>query len=268
MSFKRLYYLLSILLIATFTTCRTAMQPPSLKQPEIKISYPVSHIELPTVNFQFYMPKISLANIEEPLPYIDITENFCSHDINHVASKDPKLFANGDRLVIDLLQLRKYDYSFPLPGAKLISPYAGKRKHHSGIDLKTCANDTIRAVFDGIVRMAKAYAAYGNVIVIRHFNGLETVYSHNSNHLIKQGDRVKAGQPIALVGRTGRATTDHLHFETRVNGQHFNPELLFDINTQQLQEKSLYCIHTNNHIKVSAVDPFPYQLYIPLNASN
>lgn len=77
------------------------------------------------------------------------------------------------------------DYAFPLPGAKVISPYAGRRRHHSGVDLKTCANDTIVAAFDGIVRMAKPYAAYGNVVVIRHYNGLETVYSHNSKIWLK-----------------------------------------------------------------------------------
>lgn len=128
---------------------------------------------------------------------------------------------------------------FPLPGAKVISPYAGRRKHHSGVDLKTCANDTIISAFDGIVRLAKPYYAYGNVIVVRHYNGLETVYSHNSKNLVKPGDYVKAGQPIALTGRTGRATTEHLHFEVRVNGQHFNPNLVFDLQERKLNNQCL-----------------------------
>lgn len=97
-----------------------------------------------------------------------------------------------------------------MPGGKVISGY-GTRGGHSGDDIKTCARDTIRAAFDGVVRMAKPYGAYGNVIVIRHPNGLETVYSHNVKNLVKSGDVVKAGMAIGLTGRTGRATTEHLH---------------------------------------------------------
>lgn len=262
MRLNRLYYLFYILLAVAFTTCHSVQTFTTQTLPETEIKYPVSTIDLPSASFQFHLPEACLATIEEaPLPVLDITENFCSRDKNHVASTDPKLFAEGDTLLIDLVMLQKNNYSFPLPGAKMISPYMGRRKNHSGVDLKTFANDTIRAAFDGIVRMAKGYAAYGNVIVVRHFNGLETVYSHNSKHLIKQGDRVTAGQPIALVGRTGRATTEHLHFEARINGQHFNPELLFDMASQSLQNKTLLCVKANNKIKVSTIDPTYYHLY-------
>jgi murein DD-endopeptidase MepM/ murein hydrolase activator NlpD len=190
-----------------------------------------------------------------PLPVVRITEEFLPRDINHVSSTDPELFAESDVLRIDLMRLQMGAYSFPLPGAKMISPYGGRRKTHTGADLKTYAGDTVRAVFDGIVRMAKSYSAYGNVIVIRHFNGLETVYSHNSRHLTTQGAHVKAGQPIALTGRTGRATTEHLHFETRINGRPFDPSLLFNWETQALQEKVLVCTKNKNRIDVSTINP-------------
>ena len=72
------------------------------------------------------------------------------------------------------------------------------------------------------------YHGYGNLIRIKHANGLETYYSHNSKNLVKVGDRVKAGDVIALTGRTGRATTEHLHFETRINGQHVNSSRFFN----------------------------------------
>lgn len=68
-----------------------------------------------------------------------------------------------------------------------------------GTDIKTKANDTIRCAFDGIVRMAKTYAAYGNVVVVRHDNGLESIYSHDRN-LVKSGDIVKAGDAVGLTG--------------------------------------------------------------------
>lgn len=122
------------------------------------------------------------------------------------------------------------DGCFPLPGAKVISHYHNNRggHRHTGVDLKTKPNDPIYAVFDGVVTMSKSYYGYGNCIIIRHDNGMETLYSHNSKNLVKEGERVKCGQQIALTGRTGRATTEHLHFELRKNGKPQNPTALLD----------------------------------------
>ena len=127
---------------------------------------------------------------------------------------------------------------FPLPGAKVISPY-GKRggRTHSGVDLKTKPNDQIYAAFEGEVIFSDVYHGYGNYIRIKHPNGLETCYSHNSKNLVKKGDHVRAGQVIALVGQTGRATTPHLHFEVRINGQTRNPANYFDLNKGTLKNK-------------------------------
>jgi len=216
--------------------------------------FPIHPIHLPLVGM--IVPHCP-TSIEEVCTKKDITLAFSYKDQNHVRSTDPKRFATGEVEIIDLPYFANEDYAFPLPGGKVISPYAGKRKNHTGIDLKTCPNDTIVAAFEGVVRMAKAYAAYGNVIVIRHYNGLETVYSHNSKNLVKPGDVVKAGSPLALVGRTGRATTEHLHFETRINGQHFNPELVFNFETCELRNKTLLCTQKSNRIEVSPVDPYP-----------
>ena len=129
-------------------------------------------------------------------------------------------------------------WAYPLPGAKVISPYGGKRRH-SGVDLKTVPNDEIHAAFDGVVLRSGPHYGYGNCIVIRHSNGLETLYSHQSRNLVKVGDKVKAGQVIGLTGRTGRATTEHLHFETHFKGRRFNPNLIFDHNSKQLQKSTI-----------------------------
>lgn len=145
-------------------------------------------------------------------PRKDITEAFTPRDKSQIAIKDPKLFDENNTEIIDLSLIPAGEYAFPLPNGNVISPYGGRRRHHSGVDIKTCANDTIVSAFDGIVRMAKPFAAYGNVIVVRHYNGLETIYSHNSKNLVKPGDRILAGQPIALTGRTGRATTGAFTF--------------------------------------------------------
>jgi len=120
-------------------------------------------------------------------------------------------------------------WAFPLPGAKVISPYGARGgRRHTGIDIKTKPNDPIVAAFDGEVVRSGRFSGYGNCVIIKHTNGFQTLYSHNSKNLVKVGDKVKAGQKIALTGRTGRATTEHLHFETIVNGSKINPTLVFD----------------------------------------
>lgn len=151
--------------------------------------------------------------------------NFTAMEVNHIRVNTPGLFNERKSFSIHLDSIKENEYCFPLPGGKVISAY-GARRGHSGTDIKTKANDTIRCAFDGIVRMAKTYAAYGNVVVVRHDNGLESIYSHNSRNLVKSGDIVKAGDAVGLTGRTGRATTEHLHLEFRIDGQHFNPNLI------------------------------------------
>ena len=151
---------------------------------------------------------------------------------------DADPFAKSDTYRLDLEKIEKERWAYPLPGAKVISPYGGKRRH-AGVDLKTRPNDEIVAAFDGVVTRSGPYFGYGNCIVIKHSWGLETLYSHQSKNLVKTGDKVKAGQVIGLTGRTGRATTEHLHFETSFRGHRFNPNLLFDHANRTLQQSTI-----------------------------
>ena len=185
---------------------------------------------------------------------VDLPEkpHFSSMEIFLIRVATPGLFTKDESVLLHLDTLSENEYAFPLPGAKVISPY-GTRRGHSGADLKTCAGDTIRAAFSGVVRMSKPYAAYGNVVVIRHSNGLETIYSHNVKNLVQSGDWVLAGQPVALTGRTGRATTEHLHFETRINGQHFNPDLIFNLKEGTLRKECVQCAKKGNGVTVKAI---------------
>ena len=106
-------------------------------------------------------------------------------------------------------------------------------RQHKGIDVKVYIGDTIRAAFSGKVRMVKYEAGgYGKYVVIRHGNGLETIYGHMSKHLVAEDEVVEAGQPIGLGGNTGRSTGSHLHFETRLCGVALNPALMFDFKNQ------------------------------------
>lgn len=138
------------------------------------------------------------------------------------------------------------EWAYPLPGSHVISPYGGKRRH-SGVDIKTRANDNILAAFSGIVTRSGPYFGYGNCIVIRHDNGLETLYSHQSHNLVKVGQAVKAGDIIGLTGRTGRATTEHLHFEVFFKGRRIDPALVFDHNSKSLRQHSL--VYSNGVVR-------------------
>ena len=168
---------------------------------------------------------------------VDLDRPLTAMERQHVGVATPGLFENTSVITIDLGRVG--DWSYPLPGAKVISPYGGKRRNHTGTDLKTRPKDKIRAVFDGVVRFSGKYSAYGNMVVVRHANGLETCYSHNARNLVKVGDRVKAGEAIATVGRTGRATTEHCHFEVRVNGVPFNSDYVFDHASHTLRNDKL-----------------------------
>ncbi len=109
------------------------------------------------------------------------------------------------------------------------------RRQHKGIDIKVYVGDTIRAAFSGKVRVVKYdRGGFGNYVVIRHSNGLETTYGHLSKQLVKENQVVKAGEPIGLGGNTGRSTGSHLHFETRLCGVALNPALMFDFRAQDV----------------------------------
>jgi len=108
-------------------------------------------------------------------------------------------------------------------------------RQHKGLDINANVGDTIRAAFDGKVRVVDNQpSGYGKVVVIRHTNGLETVYGHLSKHLTKRDAVVKAGDPIGLAGNTGRSFGAHLHFETRLLGEYIDPAKLFDFANQDV----------------------------------
>ncbi|MDR2083476.1 MAG: peptidoglycan DD-metalloendopeptidase family protein [Bacteroidales bacterium] len=126
---------------------------------------------------------------------------------------------------------------------KVGSPYCfrGKREHN-GVDLSLKIGDTIRATFDGVVRVAmtsKSTGGYGNLVVIRHTNGLETYYGHMSKILVDTAEYVKAGEVIGLGGSSGRSTGAHLHFETRYCGQSFDPQRIIDFESGTLKSDSI-----------------------------
>ncbi len=163
---------------------------------------------------------------EEEEPELDIyTEGWESESVNcYKGSNVP------GRQAIDVS-----NYAMPCPGY-ITSPYGYRprfRRMHKGVDLKVQIGDTIYAAFDGKVRLTKfERRGYGYYVIVRHENGLETVYGHLSRFLVRPDQYVKAGDPIALGGNTGRSTGPHLHFETRFMGYAINPMAIFDFGNQ------------------------------------
>ena len=144
------------------------------------------------------------------------------------------------------IDLRKFH--MPCDSRMVTSHYGYRRsfrRQHYGTDIKVFVGDTIRAAFSGKVRVVEDQGyrrGYGKYIVVRHPNGLETVYGHLSRHLVKPDQIVKAGEAIGLGGNTGRSTGSHLHFETRFLGQFINPEKLFDFEAQDVKgDFYLFC---------------------------
>ena len=166
-----------------------------------------------------------LQEEEQLFPALDLYESWNSEWVNPYRGQNVKL---PDSLKIDVSE-----YAPPTLGHVTSNFGWRRRRMHNGIDLKVYTGDTIYAAFSGKVRVRKfERRGYGYYLVLRHNNGLETVYGHLSKFLVKQDEIVKAGDPIALGGNTGRSTGSHLHFETRLMGQVINPNDIIDFNNK------------------------------------
>ena len=121
------------------------------------------------------------------------------------------------------------DFHSPRIG-RLTSGYGWRNNRpHYGVDIKLNTGDSIRSVFDGMVRISRYSSSYGHVVVVRHNNGLETLYAHLSKRLVKEREEITVGELIGLGGNTGRSYGSHLHFETRYLGEPINPKDIFII---------------------------------------
>ena len=158
-------------------------------------------------------------------------------------SPSADLYANWDNKyahrATELPEAYKIDLRhFTMPTtSRVITSNFGSRwgRQHKGLDIKVYIGDTIRAAFSGKVRIVRYEAGgYGKYIVIRHNNGLETIYGHLSKQLVEENQEVRSGEVIGLGGNTGRSTGSHLHFETRLCGVALNPALMFDFRAQDV----------------------------------
>jgi len=145
-------------------------------------------------------------------------------------------YAHQQTSLPDTFNINLRGFSMPTHSRTITSNFGARwGRQHKGLDIKVATGDTIYAAWSGKVRVVRyERGGYGNFIVIRHNNGLETIYGHLSKQLVRENEVVRSGQPIGLGGNTGRSTGSHLHFETRLCGVALNPAIMFDFRAQDV----------------------------------
>jgi len=134
----------------------------------------------------------------------------------------------ADTTMLRLITHTDHDYVHPTCGDVTSEFGMRGRRYHYGIDVDLETGDAVLSAFEGTVRIARYSPSYGYFVLVRHANGLETLYAHLSRILVKSGDKVQAGDLLGLGGNTGRSRGSHLHFEVRFLGQQVNPRDLID----------------------------------------
>jgi len=149
----------------------------------------------------------------------------------------PESISKNDTSLELVLSSEMSIYSHPFIG--LVTSNFGDGRNHSGIDIDLEVWDPVVAAFDGVVRIVRKHGGYGRVVVVRHYNGLETLYAHLHRFKVAVGDKVKAGQVVGLGGSSGHSSGSHLHFETRFKGKPLNPKHFVNFKTHQLYSDTI-----------------------------
>ncbi len=174
----------------------------------------------------------------------DSTYNFSlswDKDMCYTSNKTNDLSKLKDTLWICVVDSTYNDFVMPWDG-EVTSRYGYRKgRYHNGIDINLNTGDTVLAAFSGKVRYSRYNdSGFGNLVIIRHFNGLETFYAHLSKLLVVPNQEVKAGDVIGLGGNTGRSYGAHLHFETRFYDAPINPEEIIDFKAKELRDENLF----------------------------
>lgn len=172
----------------------------------------------------------------------DTLVNFKLHWLNDICfTYDNDISKLKDSIWLCTVDDNHRDFCIPVPGAVISNfKYRGSRFHH-GVDIDLNVGDTVLAAFNGVVRYAQYNkGGFGNLVIIRHYNGLETYYAHLSKIEVEVNQEVRAGQLIGLGGKTGRAYGPHLHFEVRFYDHAFDPYEVIDFENKKLKDENLF----------------------------
>lgn len=183
---------------------------------------------------------ITLTNFYEntPIPSNSVYGNW---DTVHITPYSDELSVNDSSIMLTLVdKVNLCDFVMPIQNPVITSNFGYREgRNHNGIDLDLEVWDPVVASFDGMVRIALKHPSFGRVVVIRHYNGLETIYAHLHRLKVKSGDIVEAGQIIGLGGSSGRSSGSHLHFELRFKGKPLNPKQIINFKENQLISSQL-----------------------------
>ncbi|MGB0881587.1 MAG: peptidoglycan DD-metalloendopeptidase family protein [Vicingaceae bacterium] len=186
---------------------------------------------------------ISLTNYYENSE-IPSNSTYGKWDTKRVSPYSEDITKNDTSLILTLAD-PKNNCNFVAPiKDPVITSYFGWRngRNHNGMDLDLQVWDPVVASFDGMVRLALMHPGYGRVVIIRHYNGLETLYAHLHRFKVKTGDIVEAGQIIGLGGSSGQSSGSHLHYEIRYKGKPLNPKHIISFKENELISDSLKLI--------------------------
>jgi len=182
----------------------------------------------------------SAWDVNDSLTFIPGYDMYCHWNTDVLFDRGALRFAH-DTLHLQL-SYDDCDHSMPCSGG-LTSPYGMRKgRMHYGVDLDLDTGDPVVSAFSGMVRISKYNKTFGNVVVVRHYNGLETVYAHLSKRSVEPGYLIEAGDTLGLGGNTGRSYGSHLHFEVRFMDQPIDPSLVFDI-SQGLLKAHTFDVH-------------------------
>lgn len=162
-------------------------------------------------------------------------------DTLNIRSKILEIPFSNDRLMLMLVQDANNPFVMPCQFEKIKTAYGESKSggFHPGIDLKTEPQTLVKSCFDGVVRMSRNYGDYGFTVVVRHYNGLETVYAHLDKICVAPGQILKSGQVIGQTGTTGNTKECILHFETRFMNEYFDPELVIDFEEEDILQNNM-----------------------------
>lgn len=186
---------------------------------------------------------ISLTNYYENSA-IPSNSTYGKWDTKHISPYSEAITENDTSLILTLTDTKNNCHFVPPIQDPVITSYFGWRngKNHHGMDLDLQVWDPVAASFDGMVRLALFHPGYGRVVIIRHYNGLETLYAHLHRFKVKTGDIVEAGQIIGLGGSSGQSTGSHLHYEIRYKGKPLNPKNIISFKENMLISDSLQLV--------------------------
>lgn len=153
----------------------------------------------------------------------------------------PESLSKKDSVLSLCLTDNDWNCNYSNPFQSYITSEFGWRggKMHNGVDIALLVGDTVRSAFEGVVRLARWQGGYGRTVIVRHYNGLETIYGHLSRYLVKEGQHVDPGTPIAKGGNSGASRGSHLHFETRFKGKPINPASFIDFDKGEVKHDTL-----------------------------